>query len=599
MPNPGPRSTAIGVYRPATTEFFGRNGRPGFDDDSRGGLRFAYGHHGDLPVVGDWDGNGTQTQGVFRAGTWSLTNTLGHGDGWPVAGTLGKPSGGFTVRFGQRGDRPMVGDWDGDGTQTLGVQRGNRFLLSNSNLSPAASSEFTYGDPDDVGVAGDWDGDGRDTIGVYRAGTWLLRNSNTTGFADLTVSYGAPEDVPVVGDWDSDGKVGLGVFTDGGWHLSNSVGSPSTDIYAQYGEATDRPLVGNWGSTSQMFGSVPAALGSLFPIAVDFQPPSQFERWKRRGVNTLIRVPRGTDVERWTRAANATGLKMIREPRRDAARDNLEPNLLAFAGPDEPEVNDCSPDCILAQYRLLRAAAPRKPYLVNLAGQTVSFQVPPNDHQLCNGPGDWQGDEACISRYVGAADWLSHDIYPVNQKLPLQTLGNTLDRLRRWSQRRPQFAYIEASDYDGDGVRPTRAQLRGEIWDAIVHGARGIFYFVVDANRPSDRPDAVPPDLVREMKVQNKKITALAGVLQTPVNPSPVAVRADSPIEYTWRRVGSETYVIALNRSPAPVSAASVELLGVDVPPAVSVWNENRTVATSGNRFRDSFGAYELHVYRL
>ena len=238
-----------------------------------------YGLRGDVPVVGDWDGNGSQTEGVFRGGVWSLTNTLGRGGAWPVASTLGNPQGAFAVRHGGPGDRPLVGDWDGDGTQTIGVQRGNRILLSDSNLSPATTYEFTYGDAGDVAVVGDWDGDGRDTIGVYRSGEWHLRNSNTTGNADVSVSYGAPDAAPVVGDWDSDGRVGIGVFSQGVWHLSNSVMSPSTDISVDYGRPTDRPLVGNWGSTSQMFGSTPAQLRSFFPIAVDFQPPSRLRTW--------------------------------------------------------------------------------------------------------------------------------------------------------------------------------------------------------------------------------------------------------------------------------------------------------------------------------
>jgi len=598
VPNPGPRGTAIGAYRPDTSEFFGRDSRPGFSDDQYRGFRFTYGLRGDVPVVGDWDGNGSQTVGVFRRGVWSLTNTLAPGGGW-LANTLGNPHGAFAVRYGGPGDRPLVGDWDRDGTQTVGVQRGNRFQLSDSNLSPATTYDFAYGVAGDVAVVGDWDGDGRDTIGVYRSGEWHLRNSNTTGVADVAVAYGAPDAAPVVGDWDSDGRVGIGVFSKGVWQLSNSVVSPSTDVSVDYGHASDRPLIGNWGSRSQMFGSTPAPLRSFFPIAVDFQPPSRLRTWAGRGINTAIRVPHGTDTESWTRAANAAGLKMIREPRANPALDALEPNLLAFTGPDEPELNGCNPDCVLAQRRELKAAAPAKPYLLNLAGLSVAFPAMPHDNLFCNGPGDGKGDTECVAQYIGAADWVSHDVYPVNQGVPLGTIGNTLDRLRRWSQRRPQFAYIEASDYDGDGRRPTAEQLRGEIWEAIIHGARGIAYFVVDARRPIERPDAVPPDLLREMKIQNAKITGLADVLQTPVNPSQIAVRAPSPIEYTWRRVGSDTYIIALNRSAAPVVAGTMSVLGVAVPPSVTVWNENRELATSGNHFSDSFGPYEVHVYRL
>ncbi len=583
------------MYRPDTTEFFWRSSRPGFKDDPYDGFHLPYGIRADVPVVGDWDGNGSQTQGVFRGGTWSLTNTLDRGGAWPLTNTLGNPYGAYAVSYGRVDDRPIVGDWDGDGTQTIGVHRGNRFLLSNSNLSPATTYAFSYGDDGDLPVVGDWDGDGVDTIGVYRSGTWHLRNSNTSGVADLAVTYGTSTTVPVVGDWDSDGRLGIGVFHQGGWHLSNSITSPATDIYVTYGNATDRPLVGNWGSTSQMFGGTPASLSNFFPIAVDFQPASLFGTWKRRGVNTVIRVPHGTDIEGWTRAANAVGLRMIRGPRVDSERDNVEPNLLAFAGPDEPDLTGCTPDCINEQYHQLKATAPSKPYLVNLGGPSVIS----TDASSCNGPGDWQGDTDCMSRYIGAMDWVSHDVYPVNAGLPLEAIGSALDRLRRWSHRRPQFAYIEASDYDGDGRRPTQDQFRGEIWHAIIHGARGISYFVVDANRPLERPDAVAPDIVAEMQTQNAEITQLARVLQTTINPSSMGVKAKPPIEYTWRRVGSTTYLIALNQSAGVVPDATIRVLGVNVPSTVTVWDEDRTLAASGNGFTDSFGPYEVHVYKF
>jgi hypothetical protein len=59
---------------------------------------------------------------------------------------------------------------------------------------------------------GDWDGDGKDTIGVFRAGIWFLRNTNTTGMADQTFAYGLATDQPVAGDWDGDGLATIGVF---------------------------------------------------------------------------------------------------------------------------------------------------------------------------------------------------------------------------------------------------------------------------------------------------------------------------------------------------------------------------------------------------
>jgi hypothetical protein len=96
-----------------------------------------------------------------------------------------------------------VGDWDGDGVTTIGLYRASVafFGLRNSNTAGPAELQFFFGAPGDTPVAGDWNGNGITTIGVFRAGVFFLRNSNSAGTADLTVNYGVPTDRPVIGKW--------------------------------------------------------------------------------------------------------------------------------------------------------------------------------------------------------------------------------------------------------------------------------------------------------------------------------------------------------------------------------------------------------------
>jgi hypothetical protein len=63
-------------------------------------------------VAGDWTGSGRDTIGVFRSGTYHLTNSLT------------RPTTDISVRSGEVGDRPLVGDWNGDTSDTLGLVRG-------------------------------------------------------------------------------------------------------------------------------------------------------------------------------------------------------------------------------------------------------------------------------------------------------------------------------------------------------------------------------------------------------------------------------------------------------------------------------------------
>ncbi|PYG01179.1 alkaline phosphatase, partial [Georgenia satyanarayanai] len=72
---------------------------------------FTYGRAGDVTLTGDWDGNGTDTLAVQRGRTYYVNNSLRGGDADTV------------LTFGRLGDEVHVGDWNGDGTDTLGVRR--------------------------------------------------------------------------------------------------------------------------------------------------------------------------------------------------------------------------------------------------------------------------------------------------------------------------------------------------------------------------------------------------------------------------------------------------------------------------------------------
>src|SRR5258708_6697095 len=76
-----------------------------------------------------------------------------------------------------------------------------QWFLRTSPTSGAADISFPYGDPGDLPIVGDWNGDGVDTVGVVRGSTFYLRNSNSAGAADVSFVYGDPGDTVIVGDW--------------------------------------------------------------------------------------------------------------------------------------------------------------------------------------------------------------------------------------------------------------------------------------------------------------------------------------------------------------------------------------------------------------
>jgi hypothetical protein len=141
--------------------------------------RFGAIGQGWLPLTGDWDGDGSDTVGFYDPSTGKFFLKNRHEDG--VADLV--------YRFGAIGQGwlPLTGDWDGDGTDTAGLyeSRTSQFFLRNIHAGGAAdlNYHFNLGRFDWIPLGGDWDGDGIDTVGYYDPlkGWFLLTNSQGDG----------------------------------------------------------------------------------------------------------------------------------------------------------------------------------------------------------------------------------------------------------------------------------------------------------------------------------------------------------------------------------------------------------------------------------
>jgi hypothetical protein len=197
------------------------NGNGMWDGTSIDRLITIGGNPGEIPVVGDWNGDGRAKVGVYVNGFWLLDyNGNGRWDG---------PSGGDVVAGfgGAPNDSPVVGDWNGDGHDKIGVYRnGVQFILDyNGNfLYDAGDVVAPWGQAGDVAVVGDWNGDGRTKIGVNRQGFWILDyNGNFvwdgTSVDRLIALGGNPGETPIVGDWSGNGVSKVGFYYKGFWAL--------------------------------------------------------------------------------------------------------------------------------------------------------------------------------------------------------------------------------------------------------------------------------------------------------------------------------------------------------------------------------------------
>jgi sugar lactone lactonase YvrE len=221
----------------------------------RDNYTFFYGQAGDVPLFGDWDGDGLDTPGMFRPanGFVYLTNTLPPRDGVGV----GDPD--LTFFFGMKGDQVVVGDWNGDGIDTLGIRRGGKMFLTNLNQTSVAEHEFFFGVPGDQAVGGDPDGDGIDNVFLYRQTsgfvyfTEVIPANGTVAPTKDSLFFGVPSDEIVVGDWNADGRDTVGIFRPGDarFYLADSLSNPSiegdavlADTSIGFGQAGWLPVAG-------------------------------------------------------------------------------------------------------------------------------------------------------------------------------------------------------------------------------------------------------------------------------------------------------------------------------------------------------------------
>lgn len=241
---PAGNADGVGVYNPGAGEVY-------LTDQLTTGhpwLQYQYGAPESQAVVGDWNGDGFDSVGVFEPGSFMFRlKNQNHNQVFSD-----EP---LVIAFGAPGFVAIGGDWDGDGVDTIGVYdpASSNFFLRNSNTSgPADAGQFVYGGRGWVPLVGDWDGDGRDGIGVYNPekAIFYLRNTLTAGEPEVApFHFGMPGWRPIAGDWNDDGMVTVGAYNPetATFFLRNSNTTGEADVEPfNYGGPGWDPIVGNW-----------------------------------------------------------------------------------------------------------------------------------------------------------------------------------------------------------------------------------------------------------------------------------------------------------------------------------------------------------------
>lgn len=254
----------IGLFRPSTGQWYlDINGNGLLDDCAAGGCIPSFGSQDNLPVVGNWLGNGVIQIGVFDPTTrvWKLDRNAN--DQWE----------GCTVDlcFGpiwQSGDLPIVGRWKSGVTKDLlGIYRpSKRYWRLDLNGDGAWSSCtagdacWSFGNLKGLPVVGDWTGGSTTKLGIFDSttGQWKLDQNGNGNWDGCTTDrclgpFGLSGDQPVSGDWNGTGTTKIGTFdpTTGLWELDlngNGVfdGCSADACLGPFGQQGDLPVIGKW-----------------------------------------------------------------------------------------------------------------------------------------------------------------------------------------------------------------------------------------------------------------------------------------------------------------------------------------------------------------
>lgn len=266
--------------------------------------------------------------------------------------------------------------------------------------------------------------------------------------------------------------------------------------------------------------------------------------------------------------------------RQGLKKNQDHPSLIGYTNIDEPAWGGyVTAENLLAAYEYIRKADPYRPVMLNEAPR---------------------GEIADLRHYAASSDTYGVDIYPVPEPNPhsgladknMTSVGKYTDRSREIVyDRKPVWMTLQAFAWgeltNKPQVFPAEHQNRFMAYNAVAHGATGLFYFGFNFDNPENRNflDTLGKT-IRELGKMSPVFVAET------VRPS--ALKASVPeINILHKRLDGADWFIAVNESAGDVTAC---FTGAGEKPLNVFFENRRTVPVSGS-FEDTFKAYDVHIY--
>ncbi|HVE56683.1 MAG TPA: VCBS repeat-containing protein [Pyrinomonadaceae bacterium] len=222
--NAAPAASAdLAVWRPSSGVWWVLGGT------SSQQFSLSWGQEGDIPGQGDYDGDGKTDLCIFR----STTNT------WWILKSSDASF--YSVNFGAGGDSIAQADYDGDGKTDIAVFRPSNGSWYVNQSSNGATVQRQFGLSSDTPAPKDFDGDGRADLAVWRSSNSTFYSLNSSDNQMQTSSFTQSGTIPVPADYDGDGRADYAIRSGADWIIRNSLTNQTQTIAWQQSSDIEVP----------------------------------------------------------------------------------------------------------------------------------------------------------------------------------------------------------------------------------------------------------------------------------------------------------------------------------------------------------------------
>ena len=145
----------------------------------------------------------------------------------------------------------------------------------------------------------------------------------------------------------------------------------------------------------------------------------------------------------------------------------------------------------------------------------------------------------------------------------------------------------------------TPSQVTSEVWMSIIHGSKGLIYFVHQFKPKFDEHALLDePEMLASVTKLNHQVQSLAPFINSETILSRTTVSSSSkeiPIDAMLKRQGHDEILFTIGmRNGATTGKISVKNWDNRT---VEVVGENRTLKAVHGQFSDSYQPYQTHIY--